>query len=337
MKKVKLRNVYFSIAVVMAFLVCGVKAQDNRSSVSGFVFDSQRMPQADMVVELLNDVNSSLGRMRTDGSGRYYFSRLSSGRFNLRVQTAGTNFEDQTVSFEISGIGISGRSLADHVQKDIYLNLKKDKNGARTNEVVFAQDVPDEARKLFKKAVSDFEGKRVDLAIDGLNKAIEIHPTFYLALEKLGMIQLGEGKYEDAQKNLKRAVSIYDRSYDSWYGLGYASYALTLPKEAVECAEKAVSINADSIDALVLLGVSFRQDKQYEKAEKPLKQASKLANESNPDIHWNLALLYAHNLDRYKDAAEQLELYLKAAPEIENKETIKKLIKQFREKASKTN
>ncbi|MGI9056846.1 MAG: hypothetical protein ACR2F2_13710 [Pyrinomonadaceae bacterium] len=65
-------------------------------------------------------------------------------------------------------------------------------------------------------------------------------------------------------------------------------------------------------------------------------KAKKLGNNSLPDIHWELALLYYYNLKRYNEAADELELYLKAKPKAENKEQVKKLIQTFRSKAKET-
>ena len=72
---------------------------------------------------------------------------------------------------------------------------------------------------------------------------------------------------------------------------------------------------------------------EYEKAEISLKKADELAGKKLADIHWELALLYYHNLKRYNEAADELELYLKANPKAENKEQVKGLIKMFRSKA----
>jgi tetratricopeptide (TPR) repeat protein len=99
----------------------------------------------------------------------------------------------------------------------------------------------------------------------------------------------------------------------------------------VEASRKAVTLNSGSSDAVLILGLSLRQAKLFDEAEKTLKQANKLAKGMSADVHWNLALLYAHNLKRYKDAADELELYLKARPDSPNKEQVKRLIKQFRE------
>lgn len=305
----------------------------NRNTISGHVFDSQRNPVAQIYVELQNDVYSTLARTKTDGSGRFFFSGLSAGRFSLRVLPYGTNLEEQTQEVEIANFIAPGRSASDNVQKDFYLRLRRDEADARAvTGTIFIQDVPEQAQKSYKKAVSELDDKKVEAGIGELQNALKLFPDYYLALERLGSEFIKQQKYQNAQEIYKRAVAVNPRSYSGWYGLSYASYSLKQSEMAVEAAEKAVLLNPKSLDVLLILGISERQAGRYDKAEKSLKQADKLAKGKSADVHWNLALLYAHNLKRYKDAADELELYLKAEPNVENAVTIKKLIKQFREK-----
>ena len=336
MKKHSLFIVCFVSAILVPFSIFQVQAQitsQNRSTVSGFVFDSQRRPISQIPVELQNEVNSVIGRTRTDTSGRYFFRGLSQGRFSIRVLPLGTNYEEQTQDIEISGLGVQGRAVSDHIQKDFYLRLRRDSNGADSvTGTVFAQAIPENAQKTFEKAVSDLDNNRVEIGVEELKNALELFPTYFLALERLGLVYISQQKYENAREVLSKAVTVNPRSFNSWYGLSYANYALKQPGVAVEAAQKAISFNPNSVEAILLLGISLRQSKQFKEAEKTLKQAGKVAKGKSPDVHWNLALLYAHNLKRYKDAADELELYLKTQPNTENEENIRKLIKQFREK-----
>lgn len=336
MKKHILFLVCFAVVLLVFFSALPVQAQgrsQNRSSITGYVFGSQRSPISQVPVELMNEVNSVIGRTRTDNSGRFFFSGLSQGRFSIRVMPFGTNYEEQTQEVEISGIGAFGRSIADNIQKDIYLRIRKDGNEANSiTGAVFVQAIPEDAQKAFEKAVADIEVNKIDAGIEGLKSAISLFPTYYLALERLGLVYISQQKYENARDAFSKAVAVNPRSFNSWRGLSYSNYYLKQSAAAVEAAQKAVSLNSNSVEAFIFLGISQRQDTQYEKAEKSLKQAQKLAKGVSPDVHWNLALLYAHNLKRYKDAANELELFLKTNPDNTNKENIMKLIKQFRER-----
>ena len=322
-------------AFVVSFFVFQAQAQIpslGGSTIGGFVFDSQRRPITQIPVELINDVNSVLQRTKTDGSGRFYFRLSSQGRFQIRVLPLGTEYEEQTQEVEIYGMSAAGRPLTDHIQKDFYLRLRKAGSISSSGSgAIFVQEIPEEAKTVFQKALSDLGGNRVEAGVEGLEKALKLFPTYYLALEQLGLVYTTQQKYEKALDVFGKAVAVNPRSYNGWYGLSYVYYALRQSGAAVEAAEKAVSLNSSSQDALLFLGLSLRQAKRYEEAEKWLKQADKITKGLSPDVHWNLALLYAHNLKRYQDAANELELYLKTNPDKSQADNIKKLVKQYRE------
>jgi tetratricopeptide (TPR) repeat protein len=338
MKKTRIILKVFIITVFIllngsALVVVG----QNRSTVSGFVFDGQGKPLYNVPVELLNEVNSVLKRTKTDGTGRYFFSGLSSGQFAIRALPIGTNYEEQTQSIEIEGVNNVGRPLSDNVQKDFFLQTRR--NPKELNQVtgtVFVQEIPKEAELEFKKGIAEIEEKKIDSGISRLENAIKLFPNYFMALEKLGILFIGMQKYEKALNLFSQAVIINERSFNSWYGLGYANYSLKQIGKAIDAIRKAVAINQTSVEALLLLGITLRLDKQYQDSEKALKLANKFSEGKSLDVHWYLALLYAQNLKRFKEAADELELYLKLYPATPNSEAVKKLIKQFRETALTT-
>ena len=342
MKKIKVYIARFESSVYL-FLCCliwiGVftqiaVSQNNRNSITGFVFDTGRNPVPQVPVEVLNEVNQVLQRTRTDGSGRFLFTGLSAGRFSIRVVPYGTNFEEQTQEVEIINFVRPGSSTSENAQKDFYLRLRRDiKEASAITGTVFAQNIPQEAQKFYNKAISEFESNRADTGIQELLNALKVFPEYFLALEKLGREYIKQQKYEYARAVFIKTISVNQRSFSGWYGLSYASYALEQPEIAVEAAQNASQLDPSSVDARLILGISFRKAKRYEEAEKSLLQAKKLAKGQFPDVNWNLALLYNHNLKRYKDAADELELYLKAQPDSTNAENIKKLIAELRKKS----
>ena len=336
MRKKSWVGICFAISLLL-FLTSQVQTQDSsfgrgsRGSIWGFVFDQERRPLGEIQIELMNDINSVIQRTKTDGSGRFFFRGVPQGRFVIRVLPLSTNYEEQTQDIEIYGVGAGGRPLADTVQRDIYLRLKKSASVSTGSGTVFVQEVPEEAKTIYQKAVSDLDGDRMEAGVAGLENALKLFPVYYLALEKLGLVYTQQQKYDKAREVFDKAVAVNSRSFNGWYGLSYANYALKQSEAAVEAAQKAVSLNSSSSEALLFLGLSLRQAKRYQEAEASLKQADKLTKGASPDVHWNLALLYAHNLKRYKDAANELEFYLRTNPSAPQADNIKKLIKQYRE------
>jgi tetratricopeptide (TPR) repeat protein len=318
----------FSI-VFISILSVGVSAQ-NRSTVSGYVYGPQNVPVERAQVELLNDLNSVIARTWTEASGRFRFNSVPSGRLAVRVIAAATDFGEQTQDFEISGIGIRGQMIPDNIQLEFHLRPRKQANRAASG-VVFAQDVPEAARKLYLAAASDLDAGRSSEGIVGLKKALEAFPTYFLALERLAFEYLRLERFEDARKVLRDAVAVNEHNFQIWYGLAYTEYATGKFKDAAASAERALTIDKNSPNAAFVLGLSQRKLKLYDDAERSLLKAKRFDNGKTPEINWNLALLYAYNLKRYPAAADELELYLKAVPKDPNAEKIRKLIKDLRE------
>jgi len=305
----------------------------NRSTVSGYVFGPHKTRVAQIRVELLNEFNRVLARTQTDGSGRYYFRGIpSSGRFSVKVLPLGLDFEEQTQDFEISGFNPAGIPMADNIQLDFYLKSgKTDTNLVVAPGTIFVETVSEEAKKSYEKAIIDLDAKRTDAGIEKLKHALELSPSYYAASERLGIEYLGKGKFEEARNVFTVAVATNPRGFSSWYGLAYADFELEKNEATLEAIEKALLLMPRSVEALLLRGLALRKLKRYVDAEGSLIEAKKYDNGKTPAIHWNLALLYAHNLKRYKDAGDELELYLKADPSAPNKDAVKKLIKKFHE------
>jgi len=332
MRRNSLIAAFFVSVLLMSLFALQASGQvpGSGSTITGFVFDHQRHPVARAHVELLNDFNAILQRLRTDESGRFVFRGVSQGRFQVRVLPLGTIYENQTQEVELAGMSASGRPMRETIQKDFYLRLRKS-GSVSAPGTIFVQEIPEDAKTIYQRAVADLDRNRLEDGVAGLESALRIFPAYYLALERLGLIYVTQQKYEKAVGVFGKAVEVNPRSFNGWYGLSCSHYALKQSDAAVETAQKAVTLNSNSADAFLILGLSMRQAKRYEEAEKSLKQADKLTKGLSPDVHWNLALLYAKNLNRFSDAANELELYLKTTPDTSQTDNIKKLIKKYRE------
>jgi tetratricopeptide (TPR) repeat protein len=286
-----------------------------------------------MYVEVLNDVETVVRRTRTDGGGSYFFGNLGAGRYFSRVRPFGTNYEEQTQEVEINTF-IGGRQVADAQYRDFYLKVRK--TGTQTTGapgVVFAQQVPEAAKRAYDRAVSEIDAKRVDAGIAELRNAVNIFPEYFQSLDLLGIELLKQQKYEEAVPFLERALAVNEKSGGTWYGLAFCYSALNRPEKAVDAAKRAANFSHDSADVALILGISLRMDKQFTDAEKALVRAKSLSSGKNADVLWNLALLYAHDLKNLRRAADELESYLKLRPDHPNAESLRKLIQQYRAKS----
>lgn len=306
-----------------------------QSVISGHIFNEGRSPVSNIFVELQDDNYQTSQTTRTDNSGVYFFRNLRSGIYYVHVRAIGTNYVEETQQVEIASrplrnIGGTIAAGISYESKDFFLKTKRE-NSPSTARVIFAQEIPIGAKKAFEAAAAALEKKNSAEAIKLLEQAVTVFPNYYDALEMLGNQYITLGKYHDADSILGRAVEVNSRSFSGWYGRAYSQYSLGLSTAAIESATRAVTINSNSAEAFLLLGVSYRQARQFELAEKHLKKANDLAHGNSPDVHWNLALLYAHNLNRFELAATELESYLRTAKP-SNEAQIRKLIEQYRKR-----
>ena len=345
------------MALTMA-LVTGTRAfgtpnnwsVQGRSAIYGNVYGEDRRPVADVYVELLDDVNSTIRQIKTDMSGRFQFNGLVDGRYMLKVKPGNTGyleFTQQVVIAAVSSVRPSeGARSGGADNQHIDIALKLDQRGmygpfAIEPGVVFAQEIPAAAKRNYEEGIAFFRDKKDDQAFAKMRQALEIFPDYYAALDRLGSEYADRGVSDKGIDKeylqagfvlLTKATQVNPRSYSSMYGLGFAEFYLGMNNEAIDHLSKAGALYGKASRAYALLGKAYRRAKMPDKAVEALKRADQLANGKDADIHWDLANVY-NDQKQYKEAADQLELYLKSAPKGEDPEKIKDLIKRLRAKS----
>ena len=322
MKKL-LYILYFSLfTLLVAPLEVSSQAYNNR--IEGQVYAPNRSPVDNAYVELLNDVESVIARTRTTPSGRFSFGGIPPGRFIVKVLPIGGNFLVQTQEVQLTTVSRNG---GDTAYIDVYLRIDKrggDNAAPMTREVLFVQEIPPEAKKLYDEGVAIL-GKTQEKGEAKLEEAIKIFPNYFDALQRLGKEYISHNKYEQGYPYLLRAIDINSRSYSSYYSLGYAFYQLKQYPAALEAAKATTILVPEAMEAQLLYGTLLRITGTYPDAEKALVKANTLAKKTNSEAHWQLALLY-NRLNRNQDAINELETFLKLVPDSPDKNKIKEMI-----------
>lgn len=297
------------------------------NSISGHVTDDRRFPIPDLQVELLNDVDSILQRTKTDSSGLFVFRGLANGIYQVRVQTFRTSFISQTQRVQLE------RTRA-FEQLDFLLAVRKSTALSASPGAVFVQEVPEQARKEYERGAALLQktGHEKE-AVVALKNAVDMFPLYFDALELLGVEYVKEQKFEPAMPLLTKAIEVNGRAYPSLYALSVAQYNLKQVPLALESMRRAITLNQRSATANLWFGMLLRLTDKLDEAETYLKQANHLAASKSADAHWQLALLF-NELKRYREAADELELFLKTEPDAKDTELIKKLIQRFREQSA---
>jgi tetratricopeptide (TPR) repeat protein len=311
-----------------------ILSQD-RNSINGFVFNESRQPLADAYVELLSDYYSTISRTKTNGSGLYSFKGLPDGLYNVKISHYGADYEGQTRSVSLVSISVIPGRGAVNEQVDFYLKVKRNTNAGplAAPGVIFAQEIPDSAKKLYEAGIEDLRNKKENEGFDKLKKALELFPDYFLALDRLGTEYVVRGHYTPAFVLLTKAVEINPRSFSSSFGLGLASYRLQQVDKAIENLRRAAEIYNKSANAHLWLGIALHENKNLPQAETALIQANKLSKGESAEVHWQLARLYKDQ-KRFRESADELELFLKYKSEAKDAEKIKQMIVTLRQKAA---
>lgn len=323
----------------------GTTALQGRSSLTVRIYGPTRTPVSDIHVELQNDTYSTIGRARTDGAGRVTFPGLSDGTYKVRVLAYGTEYSEQMQDVTIASIGQLPRELGigsgggTNEQVDIYLKVRDTISSSPFSAppgTVFAQAVPDAAKKLYERGVSELREKKEKEGFQDLKAALELFPTYYLALERLGTeyVMRGPVYHEAARILLTKATEVNPKGFPSTFGLGIAQYQLKMTNESIETLKRATTLHPNSVNAYMWLGMALKQGKRADEAEVALKRANVIGNGKAAEVHWQLARLYSEQ-NRYQEAADTLELYLKVQTDKSDTEKVRQLIQQLREKAAK--
>ncbi len=308
------------------------------STISGYVYaKSSRLGLPDIDVELQNEYYQSRGRTKTDGSGRYTFNGLADGYYTVKVMAFRYDFEDQEATLEIHTFKARGSGIGNALMnQDFYLMPRRGSLTEVETGVVFVQEIPDNAKKLFETAVADLSRNRTDEGIQGLRNAVNAFDQYYAAIYRLGMELFNKGQYAESAEFFMTAATINDKSATSLYYTGYSLY--NLGKEynnaALIALQRSLKLAPGTSQVLFLLGKIERGLGRLAEAEQHLLLAKKNARSHVPEIHRELAQLYGNDLKKYDSAADELEMYLKASKlsTVEEKK-VKKVISDLRAKA----
>jgi len=298
--------------------------------ITGQVWDPNRRPVPNVYVELLTEVGSTIDRQRTTSSGFFRFTGITSGRFKVHVVTVGTDFLDQTIDVKIINLQVG---MSDTQYVDFYLKYdpKRVKTGLEgtTDEIFVQEGISSEAEKLYKKGVSLREGNKNDGAIDAFTASLKLAPNYYQALDALGNELVIKKKYREALEPLIKAIDLNRRSFTSYYALAYACFELKEIPQAVAAARAATILKPSSFNAQLLYGTALRLFGDLALAEKTLAKAKALGNNKIAQVNWQLALLL-NKLKRDREAADELEMYLKNRTDSNDKKEVQELIAKLR-------
>lgn len=336
------RMLLAGICVVLLFNVLSVHAQGVHILQGRTISPGGSQPNNPVKITLkLNGRN--IYETFTDLSGRFIFTGLNKGRYELVAEGDGVTFETTSVYAEVSAF--------DSATRDIQLLPKRGEPTSPAGIVsAFSQNVPKLARETLNRAKKMAEGGKADLALPLMREAIKIFPEYFEAHLELGNLLLQTGHLEEAITELDQARKINpndERVYQSFglvlmqqrkYALAVAIFAEASrlnPTNPLNPLMRAMALihQASTIDPSISEQAATDREFILGRAEIALAQAAELSDKKLTGDHLSMAMFYEMRGERAR-AADELEQYLQKTPEAKNAEAIRETIKKLRAPAN---
>lgn len=284
------------------------------------------MPQVFHFVLVKRGGGSVLARQSVSNNGRYRFTNVANGEYEIIIEVDGTEVLRLPVL-------IHERFKTD-VRRDVELQWRADpfkrreaKGTVSASAIYERKPALQEKYERARKAIDEKDYAR---ASDLLRQVVSEDPKDFVSWNDLGTL-LSEKEASEAEKHFLRALEQNPKFVPALLNAGRMRFAKKDYEKAIEHFSRAVELEPQSADANHLLGEAYLQNKKGSKAVGYLYEALRLDPQGKADIHLRLAALY-HGAG-YKDrAAAEYEQFLAKRPDHPEREKLQKYISENKKK-----
>lgn len=266
----------------------------------------------------------------TDLSGRFSFSGLRRGTYQLTAEGDGRTFETTRVTAEVSAYGSAPQTFTENIQ----LRAKAGKAvppAALTSVDALDSAVPERARQSYEKGMKQAGDNKPEKALKLFEEAVQAHPQYYAAhiamAEQYGKLQ----RNDEAIAAYQKAIELKSDRAAAHVGLGVIFIKQKRYVEALGPLRRSIELEKQSSTPYLFLGLAEMMTGDYKSSEANLLRAYEIGK---PTLaHMYLANLYELTGEPAK-AIEQLKAFLNENPDmpearrIEVREVIDKLRKK---------
>jgi Flp pilus assembly protein TadD len=304
------------------------------------VFPSGRRADTRLKVRLQTQSAGELS-VYTDSNGYFGFRSLEAGSYTVVIE-GGNDFEtvresiyiETDVNSMIRGVTLPSGTRPYTLQ--VYLQPKR-RDGTRAAESrpgtlnASLASVPKPALELYNKALDALRNNDQVKAIEFLKEAVAAYHDFPIALTELGLLYMKQKQPAKAAEVLRDALKLSPEDYPTLFTYAVALHDSQQFSEAETQFRKAAQKNATAPLPHYYLGLILIRRREFEEAEKRFKMAVEVGGDEVPYAHKYLGGLY-WNRHAYKQAADELETYLKLVPNTEEAPRRRATVKELRSK-----
>lgn len=269
----------------------------------------------------------------TDLSGRFSFTGLRRGMYQLTAQGDDTTFETTRINAEISAYGSAPQSFTQNIQ----LRLKSGKTVPPASVLstdLADPNLPARARQEYEKGIKDAENNKAENAAGHFKEAVALYPTFYIARVALAEQYAKLKRDSDAVAAYEEAIGLKPDRAAAYVGLGVVYVKQKKYNEALSPLRRSLEIDKQSATPYLYLGYAEMMLGDYKASEANLLRAYEIGKPTVAHIY--LANLYEQLREPGK-AIEHLQAFLKENPESPNSSQIREAIEKLRKQAAKKN
>ena len=300
-------------------------------TVQGQVSLPEGMPAGQILVTLINREGVPRQTYTTE-QGRYEFPVIPEGSYTLSAKSmSDSNLVSESVDTD------TNRTATGNL--NVNLSLRRESNtgsSSKSPEVLTTaeaeQRVPREARQAFKEGLKFRRDNQPDKALSRYNRAVELYSEYFQALAERGDLLVLQRKLPEAAADFARALKINPHYAPALRGAGYCKLESREFTEAIECLQKATTAEPDNANTYLLLGIAHLELDHREAARIALFKALSFNSQHESRAYIYLGKLYARE-QLYKEAADQLQRYLKANPAAPDAADIRKIESEWRARA----
>ena len=299
----------------------GLSSAGGNSMIQGRIYFPTGQAVSGKTVKVSLESVSAFGSMSTaaDQDGVFRFTNLTPGNYTVVVD-AGSEYEKARES-----VTIEQETRSRSVQVAIQLRPKVD-----SSNPLFA-GVPDKALKLYQKGSAAAQKGDAKAAAESLSAAVAAHPGFALALSELGVQYMNLKQYDKAGETFEALLKLKPDDVSAHLNMGIADFNKKKMDEAESHLRKALELKSAGPSAHYYLGLTLVSLKRYDEAQKEFELTLSNGGENIALAHKYLGGLYM-SAQKNKEAADELEKYLKLDPKAPDADRIKGTIKDLRSK-----
>jgi len=260
-----------------------------------------------------------------DEFGNFGFSGLVNGDYSILIEKE-PDFETSNTPFNIN----QTRGFPP-MQATLNIRLTYKKGVVAKPAVINAAlaSVPKAALDLYNQGAQKAKQGDAQGAIQLFEQAIKAYPDFADAYNDMGTQYLKLRDLDKADACFQSALKIDKTSYGATMNHGLTLFYLKKFSDAVPVLKDAIKMKSDQAAPHYFLGQSLAYLGSFDEAETELTSAVGLDSTHTVEAYRFLAIIH-NSKGKKKEAADDLETYLKLNPTAPDADNLKEAIKKFK-------